>query len=706
MKPHDEGQMTTNGNTLHNIVNLHNVDDVQAWLRDSNNIYVGRFVEGFETEFKWGNPYRVSTYKSREKVVELYEKYIGENRLLLDSIGELKGKVLGCWCAPLHCHAEVLHRLAGNPSPGSKMTETMPAMGASELLDVDQKVRNTLSYMASVMERIDADISDTQLPIPADAGTPSLLSISTIETKNVYETLLDSRGSLEKDLHGSQTSSSSRSSSLERCSTNDSRMILERLEMKRRLKVWRHMHSASLPPSSSLLSVSQKTLPGRKIHTAPSSPTRKPRERSSSVPAESHTVLDTPLPFSYHSPSNSPSNPNSSLNDLENQTVTDGTRRILEFLASKVDLLAVSINTIQYNLLKISETFQITLDEKIQGTDSKLEKAVDAKLLYLENKFDNYKLSLNKEFNAIKAENVSLKVNLENYISEESEREERIRECFNNPHHPCSADYLPLKEDMEKKLSELEDCLLDFKRRNDDSPHQRTHLRSFSEECRKDNPSPDHTPPVRSSHDDTFSDEEIHADFNNLNSPEFGTIDDKLYQMAKIIEARIMELDVRVLECEQYSRRECLVISGVPAAIKGHDLQPTVIDILDKLGIEIVGKDISAIHRLGISKDSRYPARVIVKFINRKILDICHERKDRLPNLQKELGMNIRFFDSLAQQNQESLRLCNWLKGNGLIHDHFLRNGFCKIIVAENDKPIKVPHPALLRDRFDIPKEV
>ena len=158
-----------------------------------------------------------------------------------------------------------------------------------------------------------------------------------------------------------------------------------------------------------------------------------------------------------------------------------------------------------------------------------------------------------------------------------------------------------------------------------------------------------------------------------------------------------MELDVRVLECEQYSRRECLVISGVPAAIEGRDLQPTVIDILDKLGIEIAGKDISAIHRLGKSKDSRYPARVIVKFVNRKILDICHERKDRLPNLQKELRMNIRFFDSLAQLNQESLRLCNWLKENGLIHDHFLRNGFCKIVVAENDTPIKVPHPALLR---------
>ena len=169
---------------------------------------------------------------------------------------------------------------------------------------------------------------------------------------------------------------------------------------------------------------------------------------------------------------------------------------------------------------------------------------------------------------------------------------------------------------------------------------------------------------------------------------------------------KITDLDVRIIECEQYSRRECLIINGIPASVKDEQLESTVINILNKLQIYIGGRDISAIHRLGVTKDIRYPARVIVKFINRKILDLCHEKSEYLPGLQQELRMNIRFHESLAQLNQESLRLCKWLKTNGKIHDHFLRNGFSKIVVAADEKPIKVPHPLFLRDKFVIPEGV
>ena len=88
---------------------------------------------------------------------------------------------------------------------------------------------------------------------------------------------------------------------------------------------------------------------------------------------------------------------------------------------------------------------------------------------------------------------------------------------------------------------------------------------------------------------------------------------------------------------------------------------------------------------------------------------VCLEvwsRRDRLPDLRHTLHMNLRFYESLANLNQESLRLCNWLKEKNKIHDHFLRNGFSKVVVAEKDKPIKVPHPQFLRDKFDIPDGV
>ena len=96
-----------------NIVNLNGVNNIHSWLKDERNIYVGR-ANRFTSDAKWGNPFIIGRDGDRKQVVELYEQYILGNDKLLDSINELKGKVLGCWCDPDQCHAEILHKLAGN----------------------------------------------------------------------------------------------------------------------------------------------------------------------------------------------------------------------------------------------------------------------------------------------------------------------------------------------------------------------------------------------------------------------------------------------------------------------------------------------------------------------------------------------------------------------------------------------------------------
>ena len=337
----------------------------------------------------------------------------------------------------------------------------------------------------------------------------------------------------------------------------------------------------------------------------------------------------------------------------------------------------MGINTIQYNLSKIAESFHISLEEKTKENDIKMELAIDNKFVYLEKKID----SNNHRIKDVEKENQELKDKLTTYILQETEREELIKECFNNSHSPCSEHFASLKEDLERKFSELDTRLASSPRSN--------RLSSFSEECRN-------VPEVPAGEtDEEFAREE--------------SIDSKFDHFAQLVkewDTRIMDLDVRLLECEQYSRRECVIISGIPENIKGVKLDLTVIDILRSLDIHIAGYDISAVHRLGFSNDPRYPSRVIVKFINRKVAHLCFERRERLPDLRKSLGMNVRFYESLAQLNQESLRLCTWLKSNGQIHDHFLRNGYCKIVPTENDRPVKVPHPEFLRVRFEIPEGV
>lgn len=79
-------------------------------------VYIGR-------PSKWGNPFThiqdgrtlaKFVVPSREEAVTRYREWLtnGEGQHLLKDLHELKGKTLGCWCAPLACHGDVLTELA------------------------------------------------------------------------------------------------------------------------------------------------------------------------------------------------------------------------------------------------------------------------------------------------------------------------------------------------------------------------------------------------------------------------------------------------------------------------------------------------------------------------------------------------------------------------------------------------------------------
>lgn len=80
--------------------------------KDPYDIYIGR-------PSKWGNPFShkegtLAKYKcvTRKESIEKYAEWLLTQENLLRDIGELKGKVLGCWCDPQECHGHVLAELA------------------------------------------------------------------------------------------------------------------------------------------------------------------------------------------------------------------------------------------------------------------------------------------------------------------------------------------------------------------------------------------------------------------------------------------------------------------------------------------------------------------------------------------------------------------------------------------------------------------
>jgi ParB family chromosome partitioning protein len=58
---------------------------------------------------EWGNPFEIPHDGDRETVIRNYaEYYLPHKPSLLARTSELRGKALGCWCAPQPCHADVL----------------------------------------------------------------------------------------------------------------------------------------------------------------------------------------------------------------------------------------------------------------------------------------------------------------------------------------------------------------------------------------------------------------------------------------------------------------------------------------------------------------------------------------------------------------------------------------------------------------------
>jgi len=77
--------------------------------RSKHDVYIGR-------PSKWGNPFEIGKDGDRDEVIAKYRDWIQNQEELLQSLHELKGKTLGCWCSPKSCHGDILAEMADHVS--------------------------------------------------------------------------------------------------------------------------------------------------------------------------------------------------------------------------------------------------------------------------------------------------------------------------------------------------------------------------------------------------------------------------------------------------------------------------------------------------------------------------------------------------------------------------------------------------------------
>lgn len=99
-------------------------------------VYIGRDGHGHDGYF--GNPYSVSRDGGRDQVIEKYREYFLK-RLRIDPefarrVEELRGKRLGCFCAPKPCHGDVIAEYL------EKTVNTMKVLVCGDRKWVDRKI--------------------------------------------------------------------------------------------------------------------------------------------------------------------------------------------------------------------------------------------------------------------------------------------------------------------------------------------------------------------------------------------------------------------------------------------------------------------------------------------------------------------------------------------------------------------------------------
>lgn len=94
---------------------------------------------------------------------------------------------------------------------------------------------------------------------------------------------------------------------------------------------------------------------------------------------------------------------------------------------------------------------------------------------------------------------------------------------------------------------------------------------------------------------------------------------DQLATENKVLKERIQVLEDKLDDTDQYSRRNCVEIQGVP--VKDNNVLQTVKDVGSALGFDIQDTMVDACHTLGKKPNSKDPPGIIVKFVRRMDAD-------------------------------------------------------------------------------------
>ena len=154
-------------------------------------------------------------------------------------------------------------------------------------------------------------------------------------------------------------------------------------------------------------------------------------------------------------------------------------------------------------------------------------------------------------------------------------------------------------------------------------------------------------------------------------------------------------------DLEQYTRRDCLEIRGIPIQTDREDTDEIVKKVGEMVGVSIESKDISTSHRLPQTSRSdiegrprsAFPPTLIVKFTSRSVRDELYRARRHLKGkttrdlhpsqrMNSEPGNNIFIAESLTKANKDLFTSC--LKLRRELNYSFIWTNYGRIYMRKN----------------------
>ena len=178
----------------------------------------------------------------------------------------------------------------------------------------------------------------------------------------------------------------------------------------------------------------------------------------------------------------------------------------------------------------------------------------------------------------------------------------------------------------------------------------------------------------------------------------------RLRKKVSDLQKKVYSAEENINSLEQYGRRNNIEITGIPESVEDQKLEETVVEVLNKIYLNVLNNDIEACHRLGKLNDK--PRKTIIRFVNRKFAKKALLNRQELKHIDtsslKIDNHKVFINENLTRANSKIEFHSRNLKRNSLIEKCYTKDRVVHIASPDlqNGKVIKVLHLNTLMDLF------